>query len=427
MKGKGRTMIVQRSTRYRGLCLAIGAVTVAALLAGCSSSKNGGSGSSGGSGKTLVIGAPFPLTGIWAQNGQNNVHGMEVAADEINAAGGIQALGGAKIKIVSADTSSDNPAQALTVTSKLIQDSNAVAIVGCYLSSMSLTASTAAEKAKIPFLTQSFVSTLTSRGYKYLFQVAPKADSFGKTTIADMQAVFKTTNQQLNSAAVVTANDAAGQQQNAAVVAAAEAAGLKISANVSYPVGIADASPIVSKLSAAKPDAIITEGSLADVSQIIKGTRAAGVKAPFVNPGGGGALTEQFTQSLGDLANGVLSASAWNADLKLPGVAAANTAYMQKFSAKYMPQEAGESWVAVHAIAAAMESAKSSDPSKVRDALASADYTSGPESSMPPGKVGFTDTGAPKYAAPVLVQWQNGALKTVYPDSLASVKVIGLG
>lgn len=405
-----------------GLATALAALGAIGALTAC-----GSSGSSGGGGsKTIVIGAPFPLTGIWAQNGQNNLQGMQVAADEINAAGGIKALGGAKIKIVSADTSSDNPAQALTVTSRLIQQDKAVGIVGCYLSSMSLTASTAAEKAKIPFVTQSFVDTLTNRGYNYIFQIAPQSASFGATIITDMQAIFSATNQKLQSVAIVTGNDAAGQQQNAAVAAAAKSAGLQVVANVTYPVSLADASPVVNKVKASNPDAIITEGSLADVSLIVKGARAAGVSAPFINPGGGGALTQQFSTTLGEQANGILSASAWNSDLNLPGVSQANADYMKKFNAKFMPPEAGESWVGVQLLAAAMEQAKSADPTKVRDVLASTEFTAGPASAMPPGKVGFSSTGAPKYAIPVLVQWQNGDLKTVYPADLATAKTVGL-
>jgi len=404
------------SRRAGRVALAIVGVATMSISA-CTSS--GSSSSSGGGGGTIVIGAPFPLTGIWALNGQNNVNGMKIAADEINAAGGIKALGGAKLKIVSADTSSDNPAQAQTVTTKLIEDDHAAALVGCYLSSLSLTATTAAEKAQVPMVTQSFVSTLTSRGYKYTFQIAPKAESFGTTTIDDMKAVFPKIGQPLSNVAIVTANDAAGQQQNEAAVAAAKAGGLPVSTNVTYPVGLTDAQAIVTKVAAAKPDAIIMEGSLADISLIIKGVRGAGITAPFVNPGGGGALTQQFTQTLGPLANGVYSASAWNHDLKLPGVEQANKDYEAAYKV-FMPQEAGESWAAVNVLAAAMEQAKSSDPQKIRDALASMDFTTGAASGMPPGKVGFDATGAPKYAIPVLVQWQDGQLKTVYPADLAT-------
>ncbi len=406
-----------------GRSRAVVAVVAVIALAGsaCSSSASKSSGGKGGG--TIVIGAPFPLTGIWALNGHNNVNGMQIAADEINAAGGIKALGGAKLKIVSADTSSDNPAQAQTVTTKLIENDHATALVGSYLSSLSLTATTAAEKADVPMVTQSFVSTLTSRGYKYTFQIAPKAESFGTTTIADMKAVFPEIGQPLDNIAIVTANDAAGQQQNSAAVAAAGAASLPVSTNVTYPVGLTDAQAIVTKVAAAKPGAIIMEGSLADITLIIKGVRAAGIKAPFVNPGGGGALTAQFTQTLGPLADGVYSATAWNADLKLPGVDQANKDYKAKYKV-FMPQEAGESWAAVNVLAAAMEQAKSSDPKKVRDVLASTTFTSGSASGMPPGKVGFDGNGAPKYAAPVLVQWQGGELKTVYPPTLATSKAI---
>src|SRR3954451_12140188 len=119
---------------------AVGAAGLLALLTAC-----GGGGTqdqSGGElkcGDAVNIGAPYPLSGVWAENGQNSLNGMLLAADEINAAGGIRALHGATISIVSGDTSSDNPGQAKTVTENMLQGNDMSAVVGSYLSSMTLT------------------------------------------------------------------------------------------------------------------------------------------------------------------------------------------------------------------------------------------------------------------------------------------------
>ncbi|WP_425564082.1 hypothetical protein [Pseudonocardia alaniniphila] len=92
-----------------------------------------------------------------------------------------------------------------------------------------------------------------------------------------------------------------------------------------------------------------------------------------------------------------------------------------------MPQEAGESWAAVHELAQLMESGATCDPALIRQALVTTDFTEGPASAVPPGKVGFDGTGANKYIVPILVQWQGGALRTVYPPDVAAVAALPLG
>ena len=376
-------------------------------------------------GDTLVIGAPYPLSGVWAENGQNSLRGMQLAAKQINAAGGIKALSGAKISIVSADTSSDNPGQAKAVTEGLLQKGTVVAIVGSYLSSMTLTTAIAAETGKVPIITQSFVDTLTQKGYKYLFQIPPKASAFGSKTMENVDGVFKEQGRKLKTVAAAGSDDASTKAQTQAVVAASKGLGLTVVQEVIFPNGLTDATPIVSRLASAKADVIVIGGNLPDMSLIIKGLRARGIKTPIAAPGGGGALTPPFTKTLGPDAEGVMASAAWNSDLKLSGVEEVAAAYQTEYG-NFMPQEAGESWVAVNQLAQLMEEGKTCDPKKLRDGLAAAEFTSGSAAAVPPGKVGYDDTGANEFISPILVQWQGGKLRTIYPKDVASVPALPL-
>src|ERR1700704_2497646 len=74
----------------------------------------------------IIIGAPNSMSGGYAEGGRQAVAGLKIAIDEINAKGGIKSLGGAKLKLISADASSDNPAQAATVTKRLITQDKAI-------------------------------------------------------------------------------------------------------------------------------------------------------------------------------------------------------------------------------------------------------------------------------------------------------------
>ena len=121
-----------------------------------------------------------------------------------------------------------------------------------------------------------------------------------------------------------------------------------------------------------------------------------------------------------------MAAAAWNSDLQLPGVPEVAATYREKHGV-FMPQEAGESWAAVHELAQIMETGATCDPERIREALATTDFTEGPGSAVPPGKVGYDDTGANSYIVPILVQWQSGDLRTVYPTDVSAAEALPLG
>lgn len=417
-------MIVNHNRKGRWLSIA--AVSATALLAAaCGSGSGTSGGGSGGSGTTVVIGAPYPLSGTWAQNGINSLDGMELAAQQINAAGGLKGLHGAKIKIVSGDTSSDNPGQARSVTEELITSDHAVVLVGSYLSSLTLATVVAANTAHVPLITQSFVGKLTSSGYKYIFQLPPTSTVFGNATVSDLVQIMQSTGHPIHTIANINGNDASSVAQGGGFVSAAKADGLSVVGNIEYPDGLSSASAIVSKVLGEHPQAIGLAGALPDDELIIKGLRQAGVTAPIISEGGGGALTNQFASTLGQYAQGVLATSAWNWDLPYPGIATAEQAYESQYH-QHMPQETGESWVAVYEIAQAIDAAHSDDPVTIRNELQKTEFTSGPASAIYPGKVAYAANGLNKYSVPMLVQWNDGVLRTVYPQPVASAKLIGV-
>src|SRR6267154_3109554 len=109
------------------------------------------------------IGVIQPLSGANAQFGVNCRNGIELVADAVNAAGGIKALGGARINLVVSDATS-NPTAVSAVAQRLITQNELTAILGAYASSLTLAISEVAARADIPFLTASFADEITGRG-----------------------------------------------------------------------------------------------------------------------------------------------------------------------------------------------------------------------------------------------------------------------
>jgi branched-chain amino acid transport system substrate-binding protein len=392
---------------------------VALLLAGC-----GGGAAGGGEGEAVKIGLPHPLTGAWAEGGKNSVNGAKLALEDINKGGGVEALGGAQLEGVEADTSSDDPGQAASVTRRLVERDEVSALVGSYVSALSLTASTEAEKAGIPMLTQAFTDELTSRGYKHLFQLPPPSSEIGAATVPYVTDAFAASGTDLQRVAVISSNDAALKAQAEGTVDAAEEAGLQVVAKKFYPIDLTDASVLARQGISGDPQLVFLGGPTQAAILVVEALRSIGFDGPIVGLGGGGILNKGFASALNDNVDGVLSMAAWNWDMPYEGLDDVSKRYEERFGEPFMPQEAGESYAAVWLIKEAMESAASSDPADIAQTLRELEQSSGPSSFMPGGQIAFNDEGLNPDTFPVLIQWQDTKPRSVWPKEVQAVDPI---
>ena len=117
-----------------------------------------------------------PLSGAWARAGGLARAGAEMAVDDINKAGGIKALGGAKLKLVVGDTGA-TPETAKSAAQRLLAENPDLAGgTGSEISSFTLAVTEVTERAELPWLTLAYSDLLTGRGFKYIFQTSPTAD-----------------------------------------------------------------------------------------------------------------------------------------------------------------------------------------------------------------------------------------------------------
>src|SRR3954447_6180565 len=127
--------------------------------------------------KEVKIAMLVPLSGPWARQGILEQMGARMAIEDINNAGGIKALGGAKMKLIEYDTG-DSAEKAKDAAQRMIaQEPDLVGGFGCWLSTFTLAATEVTERAELPWLTLSYSDAITGRGYKYVFQSSPTADS----------------------------------------------------------------------------------------------------------------------------------------------------------------------------------------------------------------------------------------------------------
>src|SRR5580698_352043 len=125
----------------------------------------------------VKIAMMVPLSGPWARSGLLEQMGARMAIDDVNAAGGIKALGGARLRLVEFDTG-DSAEKAKDAAQRMIaQEPDLVGGFGCWLSTFTLAATEVTERAELPWLTLSYSDLITNRGFHYVFQSSPTADS----------------------------------------------------------------------------------------------------------------------------------------------------------------------------------------------------------------------------------------------------------
>ena len=360
----------------------------------------------------VKVGLLVPLTGKMAPFGQSSQAGLEVAADFINAAGGIEGLGGAKIKVLVVDSGSD-PTSAGSAAQRLLSREKVSGVIGCFASSLSLAASEVTERSRVPFLTMSFTDKLTSRGFKYLFQVVPKASVIGGAQLEQAVAIAQKTGHPLKRIAILYEDTAYGSSQADGLAAKAKEMGVEVGLNEGYPSGITDVTSIIQKVKMADPDIVFPVSYFTDAVLIIRSMRQAGLNIPVFG-GAAGYVIPEFKDALGEYTEGILSINTSNYD----HYGKWGEEY-RKRKGKFMPHEAFEHLVCLYALVEAMNQAKTDDPEKLGAALHQIHMTQMPATGLPGGGVKFDETGLNILAHPITAQWQKGEMVSVWPDSYA--------
>ena len=364
------------------------------------------------------IGVIQPLSGANAQFGINSRNGIELVADAINATGGIKALGGAKINLVVADATS-NPAAAAVAAQRLITQSELTAIIGAFGSSLALAISEVAARADIPLVTDSFADEITGRGLESVFQVTPKASVTGRAQVNYTLAMAEAAGNKIGKLAIIYEDTAYGTAQSRGLRRAAKDANVDVVMDESYPFGITDAAPLISKLRTSGAQAVFPVSYLNDSLFIIRTMRQQRITIPAIG-GAAGYVIPDFEKGLGEFAEGVLSISPTNDDL-----APALTDPFRKRFGYFMVHEAIEHAVALDVLVQAIERAKSTEPKAVTHALhGGGRFEGGWAKAMPGGVVQFDQAGLNTLSVPIMVQWRNKELVTVWPKDFAKASPV---
>ncbi|GAC1395119.1 MAG: ABC transporter substrate-binding protein [Thermoanaerobaculia bacterium] len=226
----------------------------------------------------IPIGVYAALTGPEAAFGNATVQGEKLAAEEINAAGGVL---GRRIRLIIEDDQG-KAEEASSVVTKLITSNDVIAVVGENSSNQSLAAAPICQTNKIPMVSPSSTNPSVTQKGDYIFRVCFTDPYQGKALAA-----FVRNNLHANSAGVLV------DRKNDYSVGLAEfftkeftAVGGRIAAEQSYTGGDTEFRPQLTAIKSAKPDVLFLPGFYTDVGQIAIQARDLGMTVPFVGGDG---------------------------------------------------------------------------------------------------------------------------------------------
>ncbi len=358
--------------------------------------------------KTVRIGIVNPGSGAMAALGKTMKAGYDLAAEHINSAGGIEALGGAKLELVYGDSQSSAGGGAAEAE-RLVERERVVILVGEYASGISMVISDLAERKNIPFLIPiSVADKITERGYKNVFRINANASQWSKEHIDFVVDLMRA--QKASSLGLIYEDSEWGQNTVAEFQShlPKEIALTK----VSYTKGAPDLTAQVAKLKASDP-AVIVPVSYVQDAIVIAETQERLKFHPIVVAQGGGFIEPDYLK-LGEIVEGVTAINHWNFDLSDD-----STKLNNEFRTKNGFDMNGNSALAyqsIRLIAEVLQREKDASPAAIRKGLSEIELKPGPALVMPYPFLKFDKTGQNTGARLLATQIQDGKHRTVWPD-----------
>ncbi len=405
-------MIHKKSEKFVKKILCAALVTASVVVAGAVFAQT----------KEVEIGLIAPMSGPWARQGEVMKIAADLAISEINAQGGIKSLDGAKLKLAVFDAG-DSVEKAKNAAQRMVADGpNLVGATGAYLSSFTLAVTEVTERAQLPVLTFSYADSITSRGFKYVFQTSATGDAQAAGSLPALVALAeKTTGKKPKTIGIVMDNTAASVAFVKPIKDVQLAKlGLELVVDEVFTPPLANATPLIQRVRSKRPDILLLlPTAIPDAKLLLEKMNEFGIgkgKIPTVS-NGAAILDPDLRANMNvEQLEGVMS------------VVANWTTSSQKSMIEAFKNKSGQPWATQHFVTtygdmyifkAALEAAGKADRASVTEALRKMDISGGPADFFPGGKLKFDDMGRREGASLLIVQWQNGIPVTVFPPKEA--------
>jgi branched-chain amino acid transport system substrate-binding protein len=378
----------------------------------------------------IVVGCLEPLTGPHAVFGTEAKVGMEIAVKHINEAGGVKSLGGKQLELVTEDAG-ENADTAKLGAESIISKHHPTAILGLYISRITVAASEVTEREKVILIADALVDNITAMGRRYLFRPAPKASIHGASAVQFVVDLAKKAGKPVSKVAILNEDSGFGRSNANGAMNAALNNGLTIVYQKEYPFDIADVSAIVGDIKKAQPDFVVHCPYFMDAILFGNTFREAGSIPKFIAGMGACGYTDpESIKALGKTAENYTNTYSYNPAKDTPQ----NKKFVGDFKAQvgHIPTEAaGMNYYAMMILWEALELSGKLypddplNPDNLRQAFLQLDLTSGPAvETYPADHIKFDEVGDNPEAKATILQVINGEPKVVWPFEHAEAEAV---
>lgn len=373
--------------------------------------------------KAIRIGQVEPVTGPLAVIGQTMRRAGQLAAEMINAKGGIKSMGGAKLELLLGD-SETKPEVGRLEADRLIKD-GAVVLSGPFQSDTAMAIATLCEQRQTPFVMDvAALDDITQKGYAYTFRCFPSTTRFATNMISHLKHILSKAKVQPKTAVLTNVGDAFGKGQSAVFLRVFKESGLPIEIleQFTYPLGVQDLSSDVAKIKAVKPDLIFPVTRPGDSALLVRELYKQRVPLMgIMSPGAPGWTEVQTLQDLDKLVLYAFNNTIWP-NPKSKVFQEATKTYKERHGIN-IDSNSGFAFMAIQVIAEALELAGSSSPEKLAAAMRKVELKDHP---MVGGPVKFAANGDNINATTPMLQVHPNAdvhqrVKIVLPEEFAEV------
>jgi branched-chain amino acid transport system substrate-binding protein len=299
-------------------------------------------------------------------------------------------------------------------------------VFGTYFSSVTAAASQAAERAGIPFVNaDSTQPALTQRGLKYFFRTTPTDETFSELMFDFLKDFGAKSSQKFQSVSIFHEDTAYGTDSAKVQERLAKERGLRVLEKIAYKAQTTSLTAEVQRLKAANADVLMPSSYTSDTFLLLRTAKDLDYNPKLIVAQNAGFTDPTFINTMGRDAEGAITRSPYNADLegRIPLLAKINTIFKKHSNGRDLSDVPARVFTGFMTLLDAINRAGSTDPEKIRAALAATNIPAD-QLIVPYRGVKFDATGQNELVRGILMQVQKGKYCTIYPFELASCQML---
>jgi branched-chain amino acid transport system substrate-binding protein len=368
-------------------------------------------------GAAVKIGVLHPVSGALSYSGQQGRIGAQMAIEQVNAAGGIKALGGAKIEAMLGDAQS-TPEGGNAEVEKM-NGAGVAAIVGGYASGICLAASQTAARYDLPYIVDvGVVDSIVTRGLKNTFRFGPGFGVIAKTALDNLVTINDQGGKAAKSVMIVHEDSAFGAGLAKLLNAQLPERGFQVLETISHPTPTRDFNNVVLKIKSQNPDIVIPANYYNEYVLLARTMQQQRIVPKAIySVLGGAASSYKFVKEFPEAAQYIMDCNHWF-DPKNPK--ALELKKQVEAKGDFYTYEVYMNYSCVLLLADALERAANAERPKIIAALESSTFAG---HVMPYGPTKFVN-GQNQGAAPVNTQVIDKDIQVIFPAKFASAKAV---